>query len=131
MIMNKLNDTKPTAHQFMNLIDEWHKEHNSDKGVITFQNHKFHANVILDNTGVHEIMKHTRGAENLPEAIINPSEVWSKWGDVNQRVVLRNYILLGSNGNYVVQTKDGIIQNGIFVVNSSLDKFRKGLILLL
>jgi len=128
---NKLSDTKPTMQQFLNITDEWRKDYHVDKhGVIIFQNKTLLANIRFTNDSFHEVAKNPRGAENIPNTVISPSETWSYWGDANQRVTLRNYILFGSNGNYVVQTKDGIIQNAFFVVNSQIDKYRKGLILL-
>jgi hypothetical protein len=129
--MNKLSDNKPAMHQLIAITDEWRKDNHVDKhGIIIFQNKETLANIRFTNDSFHAVAKNPRGAENLPETVKNPTEIWSYWSDANQRVTMRNYILSGSNGNYIVTTKDGLINSGIFVVNSSLDKYRKGLILL-
>ena len=129
--MNKLSDTKPTMHQLIAVTDDWRKDNHVDKhGVIIFQNKEQLSNIRFTNDSFHSVAKNPRGAENLPETVKQPTEIWSYWGDASQKVVMRNYILSGSNGNYVVTTKDGLIISGIFVVNSSLDKYRKGLILI-
>jgi hypothetical protein len=128
--MKEINDSKPQMLEILNIVDEWQKTYHFDKGIIVFQNKENLTNIRFDNNSLHEISKHPRGVENLPETLMNPDEIWSRWGDQKQLVVLRNYIKFGSNGNYVVQTKDGIVINGIFVVNSLIDRFRKGLILI-
>lgn len=129
--INKLNDTKPSTFQFINLIDEWKKTYHVDKrDNIIFQNEENLTNIKFDNHSFHAISKNTRGAENLPETLMNPSEIWARWGDKKQMVVIRNYILFGANGNYVVTTKDGVVINGIFVVKSLVDRYRRGLLMI-
>jgi superfamily II helicase len=127
--MKELIDSKPSMLFIAKLVDGWKQHFHTDKlGNIIFQNKSTFANVRFTNNTLHEIQHNSRGIENLPEAIKSPDEIWSSWLDPNkQMVVLRNYILIGSNGNYVVSTKDGTIINAIFVVNSSIDKYRKGL----
>jgi hypothetical protein len=129
--MNNLNDTKPNMQQSIAIMDEWREKYYTDtRGNIIFQNKATFANVRFNNAS-YTAMKNTRGLENVPETIQHPTEIWSRWEDpAKQMVTLRNYILLGSNGNYVIQTRDGIVVNGIFVVNSFLDRYRKGLIIL-
>ena len=128
--MKTLSDNKPNMHSFINIVDEWKKVYYTKNDVIIFQNKEQLSNIRFDNNSFHAISKNLRGVENLPETINDPSEIWSKWADANQRSVLRNYILFGSNGNFVVTTKDGIIQNAIFVVNSRVDRYRTGLLLI-
>jgi hypothetical protein len=68
----------------------------------------------------------------LPDTIQHPSEVWCKWKDPDpkkQHDVIRNYILFGENVNYVVTTESGTIKKAFAVVNSRLDRYRKGLII--
>ena len=128
----KLNDTRPSTFQFINIVDEWKKTYHIDsRGNIVFQNKMSLANIRFDNHSFHNISKNsTRGVENLPETLANPTELWMRWGDESQTVVIRNYILIGSNFSYLCQTKDGIVTNGFSVINSLLSKYRKGLLLL-
>lgn len=128
--MNKLNDTKPSTHEILAIIDEWNKKYHSDKGTIIFQNKENFSNVRFDNNSLHAIMKNSRGMENLPETIEHPTEIWARWAGKKQLDVLRNYILIGENGNYVVQTDKGIVVNAFFVVNSLLNRYRKGLLMI-
>jgi len=129
--MKGLNDTKPKMQELLVLVDEWQRTYHFDKGIIVFQNKENLTNIRFNNNSFHEIAKHTRGVENLPEALMRPDEIWSYWDDPKKQLsVRRNYILLGSNGNYVVKTKDGIVINAIFVVDSLIDRFRKGLLII-
>jgi hypothetical protein len=130
--MTKLNDTKPSTFQFINIIDEWKKTyHVNARGEIVFQNKESLANVRFDNHSFHNISKNSRGVENLPETIQQPTEIWMRWEDeIKQDVVLRNYILTGSNFSYICQTRAGVVVNGLTVVNSRVDKYRKGLLFL-
>jgi len=115
-------------HQLIAQIDEWRDEyHTTKKGEIVFQNKQLYSNVKFNNNSLHEIQKHPRGFELIPTTIEEPEEVWSSWEDAKkQLVVLRNYIRFG----YVIQTRDGIIQDAFAVPKSKLDRFRKGLPLL-
>jgi hypothetical protein len=129
-LMKPLNATLPTTHQALAIIGEWERKYHVDKkGSLVFQNKKTLANVVFTSDSFHQCMKHLRGFENIPGCIESPDELWSKWGDANQRVTLRNYLLFGEKGNYCVQTKDGIVTDAFFVVNSQLQNYRKGLIL--
>jgi hypothetical protein len=76
-------------------------------------------------------MDHLRGFENLPDTIEKANEVWSYWENPKvQRVVIRNYILIGEKSdNFVVTTRDGVVEDTNFVTNSRLDNYRKGVIL--
>lgn len=120
MAVNKL-------HHFVALIDEWKSEYpdKNKMGGICFRNDKLLSNVFWSPKSFHTIHKHPKGAEQLPETIENPSEVWSLWADPEtQRVVLRTYI----RGNYIVTTQDGIITDGF--LTSNIKHFQKGCIIL-
>lgn len=130
--MKKLNDTKPSTFQFINIIDEWKKNyHVNSRGEIVFQNRESLANVRFDSHSFHNLTKNSRGVENLPETVEQPTEIWMRWEDESkQDVVLRNYILTGLNFSYICQTRGGVVVNGFTSPNSRLDKYRKGLLLL-
>lgn len=115
-----------TLHHFLTLVDNWkHSYPGKQLGSIMFQNEKLLSNVFWNQKSFNTIHKHPAGAAQLPETIMNPDSVWSYWTDPEkQTVVLRNYI----KGNYVVQTRDGIIENGFLVDNTK--RFKKGCILL-
>ncbi len=128
--MKTLNDTKPSMHEFLAVTDGWRKDFHVDKlGVIVFQNKEMLTNVRFTNQSFHAIAKHSRGVENLPLAIQTPSEIWSYWGDVQQSITMRNYILFGSNITYICTTKDGVITDAQGVTPSRANSFRKGLLL--
>jgi hypothetical protein len=112
----------------MQIYQGWKDDyHVNSKHQIIFQNKKTLANVKFDDISFHNIEKNMRGFENLPTAIEKPTEIWSKWVDKKkQSEVLRNYILTGKI-NYVVQTKNGHIENAFACAKSSLNQYRKGL----
>jgi hypothetical protein len=126
-----LNDTKPTMQELFAIFHEWQKDYHFEKDVITFQNKEQLANIRFNNNSFHEIAKHPKGAENLPETLMNPTEIWSRWNDPkDQMVVLRNYILIGQNISYICSTKDGIVIDAFACTASQVSRYRKGLILL-
>jgi hypothetical protein len=129
--MNTLNDTKSSILEAIKIVDSWREKYHTDtKGNIIFQNKEQLTNIFFNNQSFHVISKNTRGFENLPETVIHPDEIWARWGDSKQLIVLRNYLKFGENINYCVQTRDGIIINAFAVVDSLVDRYRKGLILL-
>ncbi len=129
--MKELNDTKPKMFELINIVDEWQRTYHFDKGILTFQNKENLTNIRFNNNSLHEISKHTRGIENLPETLMHSDEIWSRWLDPKkQLVVLRNYIKFGSNINYVVSTKDGVVTNAFAVTASLVDRYRRGLLLI-
>ena len=128
--MKELNDTRPKMFELLNIVDEWQKTYHFDKGIIVFQNKENFTNIRFNNNSLHEIAKHTRGVENLPETLMQPDEIWARWGDQKQLIVLKNYILIGSNISYIVQTKDGIVTNAFAVTASLIDRYRRGLLMI-
>lgn len=112
-------------HELLAQVDDWRENyHTNKKGEVVFQNKQLYSNVKFTNMSLHEIQKHPRGFELIPEAIENPDEIWSFWEDPKKQIVtMRNYIKLG----YVIQTKDGVIIDAFAVPNSKMDRFRKGL----
>ena len=114
----------------MKIYQSWKDEyHVNEKHQIIFQNEKLFANVKFDDISFHNIEKNMRGFENLPDTIENPTEVWSLWADKKkQNEVLRNYITMGKV-NYVVQTRGSHVENAFACAKSSLNKYRKGVIL--
>lgn len=119
--------TVSKLHHFVELLDTWkHSYPDKNKvGGIVFRNDKLLSNVFWTEKSWHTIHKHPKGAEQLPETIENPKEVWSIWEDPNtQKVVLRTYI----KDNYIVKTRDGIIQDAYLVDN--VNRYRKGCIIL-
>ena len=115
-------------HYLLNIVESWKQKYHQDKmGDLVLQNKELMANVKLTNNGLHEISKHSRGFENIPDVVMHPDECWGSWQDPKtQRVVLRNYIKFGKV-SYLVQTKDGIITDAFAVNNASCNKFRKGI----
>lgn len=118
-------------HYLMNVVHEWMDQYHVDKttGDIIFQNKRLYTNVRLSTRAIHEIGKHSTGFENIPKAVTDPDEVWSYWEDQDdQQVVIRNYMLFGSVC-YVVQTKDGNIQDAFALTPRTSNKYRRGCIL--
>lgn len=108
-------------HNFINLVNQWKVKYHTQKNDIVFQNKTTMTNVRFTNKSMSSIKIHARGAEQLPETIMNPDEVYSRWKDVKtQRTVLRSYIA----GSYVVLTQDGVITDAFLV--KSKDKYRVG-----
>jgi len=128
MKIKNLIDSKPTMLYMAQTVDKWKQSYHTDKkGDIVFQNPATHANVKFTNNSLHACQHTPRGFENLPQAVEHADEIWSTWADAKQQTsVLRSYILQGVNINYVVQTQDGVILKAFAVVNSNLNKYRKG-----
>ena len=116
---------------FVNVISRWQRDYHVDnRHNLVFQNKKTLTNVRLSTGILHEISKHSRGFQNIPQAIISPTEIWSKWEDPGeQRRVLRAYILMGRI-SYVVMTLDGQVLDAFAVPNKAINKYRTGVILL-
>jgi phage-Barnase-EndoU-ColicinE5/D-RelE like nuclease2 len=132
--MKEINSNKFTLFQMAMLIDGWKNQYHTDSHHnIIFQNKELLTNVIFPSDYLHKNHSINRGFANLPEAIINPDEVWSFWRDPDpkhQKEVIRNYILQGDSLYYVVTTLLGVIQKAQIVVPSRIDRYRKGLIIL-
>jgi hypothetical protein len=129
-IIPEINDTKLNMMQLLVLIDEWQRTYHFDKGVLIFQNKENLTNIQFNNNSLHKISKHTRGVQNLPKTLMHPTEIWSRWGDLKQMIVLRNYILIGQNISYICMTKDGIVTNAFAVTASLLNRYRRGLLMI-
>lgn len=131
--MADINSDKFTLFQMAMLIDGWKNQYHTDSHhAIIFQNNALLTNIKLPANYLHSGHIYSRGFANLPEAIINPDEVWSFWRDPDpkhQKEVIRNYILQGDNLYYVITTLSGIIQKAQIVVPSRIDRYRKGLII--
>lgn len=114
-------------HYFVKLINEWKgKYHTTTQGNIIFQNKQVMSNVVFTHNSMHKIQAHSKGVEQLPETIMTPDELWSRWEDVKtQRIVLRNYVM----GGYVVQTRDGIITDAF--ATAQVNKYRVGALVVL
>lgn len=114
-------------HAMIVTMDEWRKEyHEAKNGDIVFQNKATKTNVRFNNHSLHAIQKHNRGFELIPQAIMQPDEIWMHWENPEkQLVVLRNYIIFGKT-SYIVQTRDGLITDAFAVSNKACDKFRRG-----
>lgn len=117
-------------HYIVSVVNEWKNKYDTTKsGDIIFRNKRLYTNVKFTDNALHAIQRHDRGFENIPVTIEQPDEVWSYWETpAKQRVVLRNYLKFGKT-SYVVQTKDGVVQDAFAVSNRALNKFRKGVIL--
>lgn len=120
------------VHHLTEIVTEWKdKYHVNDNGDVVFQNAKLFSNVVFTAKSLHQIQKHSRGFENIPETVSNPDEVWSYWDNPapeKQLNSIRNYIIFGKV-NYVVQTLAGEITDAFAVNNRSINKYRKGVIL--
>lgn len=129
-------DTKLTGlaakgvHYLLETVESWKQKYGTNQaGEIIFQNKELMSNVRFNNNSFNHIRVHSTGFENIPEAIMSPSEVWATWEDTDsQQTVLRNYILFG-RVSYVVQTKAGVIVDAFSVSNTAANKYRKGVIL--
>jgi hypothetical protein len=116
-------------HQLVNIVDKWKQDYHTEKnGDIVFQNKDTFTNVVFNNRSLHNIQKHPRGFEGLPNTIKNADEIWGTWNDGKQMSVLKNYITFGKRSSYIVQTKDGVITDSFAISNANLVKFRKGII---
>lgn len=125
---------KPELHATMidnlpELMREWRDKYHSDRlGNVTFQNYALLSNVMFTRHAANQMHAHPRGAAMLPETIANPSEVWMRWEDVaKQQVVLRNYITYIGSAAYVVQTRDGAIQDAFLQSRGQTERHRIGL----
>ena len=126
MIKKSQIDPTRSHTQLLELVHVWKDRYTvNNEGDTIIQNNRTMTNVRFTDNGFHEIQKHPRGFELIPEAIHNPDEIWSGWGDKKQRIVLRNYILFGDLC-YVVQTKDGQITDAFLVTKTQANKFRVG-----
>lgn len=118
------------VHQLAEQVDEWKQDHHVNKdGDVVFQNTKTFSNVRFTAKSLHQIQKHSRGFENIPETVSNPDEIWNYWEDDKKQLKsIRNYIIFGAV-SYVVQTVAGEITDAFAVNNRSINKYRKGVIL--
>lgn len=117
------------VHQLAEIVDEWKEKYHVNKdGDVIFQNTKTFSNVRFTAKSLHEIQKHSRGFENIPDAVITPDEIWASWDDEKQLKSVRNYILFGQV-SYIVQTIEGEIVNAMAVNSRSINKYRKGVVL--
>lgn len=130
----KLIDHKPNFHQMIAIVNEWKQTYHLDpkNHDVIFQNKETLSNIRFKESIIPAISKHSRGFENLPITLESPDEIWSRWEDSDkQQIVLRNYIKIGDkSSNFVVQTRNGEVTDAIFVVNSLLDRYRTGLLIL-
>lgn len=110
------------------IIEEWKsKYHTTRIGNIILQSRELLSNITITHTSLHQIHKHPRGVELLPETLMNPDEVWSRWENpLNQVHVLRNYILYGDKISYIVQTKNGVVQDAFVITRGQAERFRIG-----
>lgn len=110
------------------LIESWKKDNHVDRlGNICFQNEELLSNIWFTHHSASVIHAHPRGADKLPDTVSNPSEVWSRWEDIeSQQIVLRNYISFTSKDAYIVKTRQGAIQDAFTVSRSQSEKFRIG-----
>jgi hypothetical protein len=122
-----MNSDKPTLLQMANIMDDWNLKFHVDKlGGIIFQNKRLLSNVVFSHKSFHSVKSNPKGFENIPETIMNPTEVWAYWSDPKKQIdVCRNYISV--ENSYIVQTKAGVVTDAFTVVPSKLDRYRKGL----
>ena len=114
-------------HYLINLVHDWKEEYEVNKsGDIIFQCKALLSNIRFTNNSLHEIQKHSRGVENIPDTVENPDEVWSYWADPEKQLsVVRNYIKFGKSC-YIVQVKDGKITDAFVIGRKQANKYRKG-----
>lgn len=117
-----------TLHEIIQLVNSWKEDfHVNRSGDIVFQNKSTFANVRFTTNSLHEVQKHARHIEWLPETVESPDEIWMYWDNPEkQKSVCRNYIKFISGSAYIVQTIDGVIQDAFAVPKSKVDKFKKG-----
>ena len=131
--MTQIDDSKNSMLQMLQLIDRWKQEyHMTDRHELIFQNKELLSNVRLPANYLHGGHVYSRGFSNLPDCISNPDECWSYWKNPDpkhQKDAIRNYIIFGSNINYVVTTEAGIIKRAMCVVPSRINRYRRGLII--
>jgi SPP1 gp7 family putative phage head morphogenesis protein len=118
------------VHHLAEIVDEWKDKYHVNKdGDVVFQNTKTFSNIRFTPKSLHTIQKHSRGFENIPDAVSSPDEIWNSWSDDKKQLKsIRNYIIFG-DVNYVVQTLDGEITDAFAVNARSINKYRKGVIL--
>lgn len=110
------------------ILADWRDKYQTDRlHNIIFQNPALLSNVWFTPHSEHQIHRHPRGVTLLPKTVIDPSEVWMRWEDVEkQQVVLRNYLTIGAKESYLVQTRDGAIQDAQVVSRAQAERFRIG-----
>lgn len=114
----------------VNIMDDWRRDYHVDKiGNIVFQNKQLLANIVYTTHSAHTIGHHVRGVEMLPETLIHPTEVWSRWENTeDQQIVLRNYLQFSEKTAYIVQTRDGAVQDGFLMSRNQAEKYRTGVV---
>lgn len=112
-------------HQLVELFHTWKiKYHSNGIDEVTFQCEPLLTNITFNHKSLVAIAKHANGTDQLADTITAPSEVWSRWVDVDtQQNVIRCYI----KGNYAVETFNGVITDAYLVNN--INRFRKGVII--
>ena len=115
-------------HHLIQLVDSWKEDYHVNKsGEVVFQHKETFTNVRFKNISLHEIQKHSRHVEWLPETVESPDEIWMRWGNPEKQTeVIRNYCKFISASVYVVITKDGVITDAFAAPKSTINKFRKG-----
>lgn len=112
-------------HHFIDAIQSWkHEYQTNEKGELVLQNQKLLTNVVFTHKSFNAIKKYLQEFEKLPDTIMTPQEVWSRWADPETQMnVYRNYI----KDNYIVTTLNGEIIAGYLVDN--INRFRNGVML--
>jgi hypothetical protein len=107
---------------------EWRGMYHVDHlGNICFQNEELLSNVWFTPHSAHKVHAHPRGVGMLPGTITDPTEVWSRWDNVDEQMnVLRNYISYSGKNAYVVQTRNGGIQDAFLISTAQAEKHRVG-----
>lgn len=110
------------------ILADWRQHYTTDRlNNIIFQNPALLSNVWFTPHSEHQIHRHPKGVALLPQTVIDPSEVWMRWEDAEkQQVVLRNYLTFGVKESYLVQTRDGAIQDAHVVSRAQAERFRIG-----
>lgn len=110
------------------LISSWKEQYHVDRlGNICFQNYDLLSNVWFTHHSAAVVHGHPRGSDSIPSTVINPAEVWARWEDVDaQQIVLRNYITFTDKNAFVVQTRQGAIQDAFTVSLGQSGKYRTG-----
>ena len=126
--MKTIDTDKHSLLDMARLIDDWkQKYHVNNRHEIIFQNKALFSNVRFPSNFLHAGHVNSRGFENIPECVENPSEIWSYWKDPDkQRISIRNYLIFNEKICYCVTTEAREIVDAFAVVPSLVQKYRKG-----
>ena len=120
-----LNQKYYDRYAVMVTLKQW-KDVNPNHKDIVFRNHEWLLNVRMTQDSVNRIGKKTRGFENIKNTIEHPAEIWMSWVNKNdQKKVLTHFIVHDGKNDYIVEVKNGEVQDAYFRKHEDSKQARK------